>query len=113
MQIEFTQEGGIAYFPALSTPVAIDVDRLAEPEQEELKRLVAAAHFFELPARVGEPAKGAADYQYYILTIEAEGRRHTVRVLVPTQDPALRELLQAVQKRVKAAREAGRSGKVE
>lgn len=112
MHIEFTQEGGFAYFPALSAPVGIDVKLLAEAEREELNRLVAAAHFFELPARVGEPAKGAADYQYYILTIESEGRQHTVRVLVPAQDPALRDLLQAVQKHVKAARETGLSRKV-
>jgi hypothetical protein len=108
VRIEFTQEGGIAYFPALSKPVGIEVDRLDEAEAQELERLVEAAHFFDLPATVGEPAKGAADYQYYTLTIEASGRKHSVRVLVPAQDPALRELIQAVQKLVKAAREKGR-----
>ncbi len=108
MRIEFTLEGGIAYFPALSKPVPIEVDRLDKSEGEELKRLVEAARFFDLPATVGEPARGAADYQHYTLTIEAGGRRHTVRVLVPAQDPALRDLLQAVQKQVKAARAAGR-----
>jgi hypothetical protein len=44
--------------------------------------------------------RGAADYQYYILTIEASGRRHTLRVLVPAQDPSLRDLIQTVRKQV-------------
>ena len=61
---------------------------------------MAEAHFFDLPAAVGEPARGAADYQQYTLTIADGERRHTVRVLVPPQDQALGELLQAVQKQV-------------
>ena len=105
MKIEFKQEGGLAFFPGLSKPVPLDTNNLDKSEAEEIKRLVAAAHFFDLPAAVGEPAKGAADYQHYTLTIEDGERRHTVRVLVPPQDPALRELLQAVHKQVKAARQ--------
>ncbi len=89
MKIEFKKEGGIAFFPGLSKPVPLDTDNLDKAEAEEIKRLVEATHFFDLPASVGEPAKGAADYQHYSLTIEEGERRHTVRVLVPPQDPAL------------------------
>ena len=49
MRIDFTQGGGLAYFPGLNKPVTIEVDRLDASEAEELKRLVEAAHFFDLP----------------------------------------------------------------
>jgi hypothetical protein len=109
MRIEFAQEGGLGYFPSLNKPVTVEVDHLDKEEAEELKRLVEAARFFDLPASIGAPARGAADYQHYILSIEDDGRQHTVRVLVPVEDPALQELVRAVQKHVKAAR-AGTPG---
>jgi hypothetical protein len=109
MRIEFAQAGGIAHFPGLNKPVTVEVDHLQKDEAEELKRLVEAARFFDLPAAVGAPARGAADYQYCILTVEDGGRRHTVRVLVPAEDPALQELIRAVQKHAKAARAASRA----
>jgi hypothetical protein len=109
MRIEFAQEGGIGYFPNLNRPVTVEVDHLDKGEAEELKRLVEAARFFELPASIGAPVRGAADYQQYILSIEDGGRQHTVRILVPDEDPALQELVRAVQRHVKAAR-AGKPG---
>ena len=108
MRIEFSQTGGIGYFPGLNKPVTVEVDHLDKEEAEELKRLVEAARFFDLPAAIGAPARGAADYQQYILTVEDGGRQHTVRVLVPVEDVALQELVRAVQKHVKAARAADR-----
>ena len=108
MRIDFTQGGGLGYFPGLNKPVTIEVDRLEASEAEELKRLVEAAHFFDLPATIGAPAQGAADYQYYGLTVEESGRQHTVRIFIPVADVALQELLQAIQKQVKAARAVGR-----
>ena len=108
MRIEFSQTGGIGYFPGLNKPVTVEVDHLEKEEAEELKRLVEAARFFDLPATVGSPARGAADYQHYMLTVEDGGRRHTVRVLVPVEDPLLDDLVRAIQKHVKAARAADR-----
>ena len=108
MRIEFTQTGGIGYFPGLNKPVTIEVDQLDKEEAEELKRLIEAAGFFDLPTTVGSPARGAADYQYYILTIEDGGRRHTVRVLVPIKDRGLNDLIRVIQKHVRAARVADR-----
>ena len=107
MRIEFSQTGGLAYLPGLSKPVTIDVDHLDKADIEELQRLVQAARFFTLPSVVGVPARGAADYQQYILTIEEGGRQHTVRILVPVEDEALHELVRAVQRHAKAARAAG------
>lgn len=108
MRMEFIQAGGIGYFPGLQKAVTIDVDHLEKDDAEALRRLVEAARFFDLPATVGVPAQGAADYQYYSMTVEDGERRHTARVLSPIADPALHELLRTVQKHVKAARAAAR-----
>jgi hypothetical protein len=61
-----------------------------------------------LPATIGAPAQGAADYQYYVLTVEDSGRQHTVRIFIPVEDVTLQDLLHAVQKQVRAARAVGR-----
>ena len=107
MRIKFTQEGGVGYFPVLSKPVTIEVDSLEQGEDEELKRLVESAHFFELPANVGTPLPpGAADYQHYTITIERVVEAIVVRVSVPVKDEAIQNLVSAMQKQVKAARTA-------
>lgn len=108
MRIEFAVEGGVAYFPGLAEPVIVDVELLGEDEAEQLKRLIEAARFFDLPAVVGSAAPGAADYRQFILAIDDGSKKHTVRVLEPIGDPALQELVQAVQKHVKAIRAAKR-----
>src|SRR4029453_3628172 len=103
MRIDFTQGGGLGYFPGLNKPVTIEVGRLEARGGEELKRLVEAAHFFDLPATIGAPAQGAADYQYYGLTVEDSGRQHTVRIFIPVEDVPLQGLIHAVQKEVQGA----------
>jgi emfourin len=107
MRIDFTQGGGLGYFSGLNKPVTIAGDRLEASEAEELKRLVEAAHFFDLRATIGAPAQGAADYQYYVLTVEDSGQRHTVRIFIPIEDVTLQDLIHAVQKQVKATRAIG------
>lgn len=97
MRIEFLTEGGVAQFPGLSRPVTIDSEQLTQREGAELKRLVEAADFFNLPASVGTPARGAADYRQYTLTIEEGARRHTVRATEPVDDTDLRSLLAFVR----------------
>ena len=108
LRIEFKEEGGIGYFPGLRKPVTIDLEQLDKADAEKLQRLIKAARFFELPATLGVPARGAADYQTYILSVEDSGRRHTVRILAPVKDPALNDLVQTIQKYVKAARAGDR-----
>jgi hypothetical protein len=101
MRIEFSVEGGFANFPGLSKPVAVDADG-------QLQRLVAASRFFDLPTDACAPARGAADYQTNVLTVDDGTRRHTVRICEPIAEPALEELVNAVRKHVKAIRAAKR-----
>jgi hypothetical protein len=93
MRIQFKMEGGIASFPGLSKPITIDSDQLPQQESDELKRLVNATHFFNLPAVIGSPAPGSADYFLYTITMQDDGKQHTVRLTDPIEDPNLRALL--------------------
>lgn len=108
MRIEFSTEGGLAFFPGLSKPVAVEADRLGKDEAERLQRLVEAARFFDLPLVVGSPPPGAADYQSFVLAVDDGARRHTVRVREPVEDPALRDLIELVRKYAKDSRAAQR-----
>ncbi len=101
MRVQLKIEGGLAYFPGLARPRVINSDKLSKEEAAELERFVNAAHFFELPDRVGTVQKGAADYRQYIVTI-AEGRRsHTVRLTDPVEDTNLQALLDFIRSRAK------------
>ncbi|MCS6924450.1 MAG: hypothetical protein NZ578_00980 [Candidatus Binatia bacterium] len=104
MRIRFKTEGGIAHFPGLSQPVTIDCDQLPTQEAREVEQLVADARFFALPAGAGAGRQGAADYRHYTITVEAEGRRHTVQVSDPVADPALQRLVAYLQAKARALR---------
>jgi hypothetical protein len=103
MRIQFKMEGGIAYFPGLSKPITIDSAELPKQEADELKRLVNATHFFALPTVMGSPPRGAADYRQYTITIEDEGKQHTVRLTDPIGDPNLQALLTYLKTRRQAS----------
>lgn len=102
MRIQFKMEGGIAYFPGLSKPIAIDSDELPNEESDELKRIVNATRFFDQPAVVGAPAPGAADYRQYTITVEDGGKQHTVRLTDPIEDPNLQALVTYLKTRRQA-----------
>jgi len=106
VRIELQTSGGIAYFPGLARPVTVDSGNLPAEQAADLERQVEAARFFDLPAVVGGPSRGAADYRQYTLTVEASGKRHTVHLTDPVSDPALQALLQAVQDQARAQRAA-------
>lgn len=109
MRITFTMEGGIAYFPGLSRPVTIDSSELLKQEASELERLVEAARFFDQPATTGPPARGAADYYQYTITVEVRGRQHTVRVTDLVEDAGLQVLLRYLRAKAKALQAAART----
>ena len=92
MRIEYEKEGGFAYFPGLHRPVTIDTDRLPAEEAKEIKRLIEAAGFFDLPAS-SPPPRGAADYFQYTISVTAPQCRHTVRLTDPIRDPNVQALV--------------------
>lgn len=104
MKVEFTTSGGVAYFPGLSRPVTIDGDALPEAETRTLARLVQAADFFDRPTSLGAPPPGAADMREYTITVEDGGRRHSLRLADPIEDPALQDLLAFLRTKAKELR---------
>ncbi len=104
MRVIFTSEGGVAFFPGLSRPVAIDAAALTDEERNELKHLIDECDFFALPSEAAKPAKGAADYRQYTITVEEQGRRHTVKASDPLDDPKLRNLIGFLQGKVREIR---------
>ncbi len=92
MLIHFERTGG---FAGMSTAVTLNTDSLPEEEARKLQEMVDAAGFFNLPEKFPLPARGA-DYFVYRLTVESEGRKHTVEVSEPAVPAELRPLLQAL-----------------
>ncbi len=111
MRIEFKREGGLAFFPGLSTPRAVDSRDLPAEQAETLERRVHAARFFEQPAVVGAVPPGGADRTRYTVTIEEGGRRHTVQLNEPVEEPQLHALLELLKQVEKEQRQAARARK--
>ncbi len=86
MRIQFERTGG---FAGMRMATTIDMESLSAGEARELREMVDAAHFFDLPAVIKSPTPGA-DQFHYKLTVEVEERRHTVE----TSDAAAPETLQ-------------------
>ncbi len=90
MKVEFERSGG---FAGIRLAAVIDEAALSPEEARLLHELVDAAGFFDLPPAVTTPSPGADRFQYKI-TVEAEGRRHTVDLSEAAAPAALRPLLQ-------------------
>jgi hypothetical protein len=97
MRITFTTEGGLAYFPGLCRPVVIDSHDLSAAELVELEQLIDSAHFFTLPENSRALRRGAADYRQYTIAVEHGGRRHTIHLTDPVENPQLQALLDLLQ----------------
>lgn len=93
MRIQLKIEGGLAYFPGLSSPITIDGNALPPQEADKLKQLLDAVHFFDLPPVLNVPAPGAADYHQYTITVDDDSKHHTVQMTDPIEEPNLQALL--------------------
>lgn len=79
----------------MRTSVNLDTKSLPKDEADKLHELVDKAGFFNLPASFPVPKRGA-DYFQYRLTVEMDGRKHTVEVSDPEVPASLRPLLQSL-----------------
>jgi hypothetical protein len=75
MRIEFERTGG---FTGIPLKLKVQVDALPVEEAQQLRCLVAEAHFFDLPPELASLAPAADQFQYQI-TVEDAGRTHSVR----------------------------------
>jgi hypothetical protein len=93
MTITFEMSGGFAHLPALSKPVPIETAHLEPRARNELESLVHQSRFFEQPSRGPTPAKGAADYRTYNITVQDGPRVHTIQLTDPIKDINLEHLV--------------------
>jgi Emfourin len=92
MHIQFKAEGGMAFIPGLSQEATLASANLSQQEIDKLQKLIDQSRFFELPAEFSTAPAGAADFRQYTVTIEEEGRRHTIQFTDLLDNPALKEL---------------------
>ena len=89
MQVQFERTGG---FAGMRLSAMINSESLSQEEARRLRELVDAAGFFELPREIIGPEQGT-DRFLYTLTVEVQGRRHTVQTSEAAAPAALRSLI--------------------
>ncbi len=71
----------------------VDTESLSAEKADEIREMVSAARFFELPSAISTPTPGV-DRFIFKLTVETGGRRHTVEVSEGAVPETLRPLLE-------------------
>jgi hypothetical protein len=89
MRIQFERSGG---FAGMRMGTTVDTHSLSAEKAQNLQDLVEAANFFGLPATIQSSGEGADRFQYNI-TVESEGKSHTVEVGESAVPESLRPLL--------------------
>ena len=89
MRIQFERSGG---FAGMHITATFDTDSLPPEEGDRLREMVEAADFFNLPPTSATRTAGADQFQYKV-TVEAEGRQHTVETGDATAPDTLSPLL--------------------
>jgi hypothetical protein len=105
MRIHFERTGG---FVGMRITATVDTESLSPEEARDLHEMVDTAGFFDLPTAITTPTPGA-DRFHYKLTVETEGRRHTVDVAEAAVPKALQPLLQQLTAFARSSRGSVRS----
>ncbi|WP_330216261.1 protealysin inhibitor emfourin [Pseudomonas sp. AM8] len=101
MQISIKENGGPAVFPGLTKPRTVELNTLPEPDQQELRQLIEASNFFQLPQST-TPEPGNPGQVHYTLTVKEGQQEHTVCVLAPVKSQALDGLVQCVRRHIRS-----------
>ncbi|MBY8949385.1 MULTISPECIES: protealysin inhibitor emfourin [unclassified Pseudomonas] len=101
MKISIKENGGPAFFPGLATPRTVELNTLPEPDQQELRQLIEASNFFQLPQSTA-PEPGKPGQVHYTLTVKEGQQEHTVCVLAPVKSQALDGLVQCVRRHIRS-----------
>ncbi|VVP63667.1 hypothetical protein PS907_00575 [Pseudomonas fluorescens] len=100
MHISIKENGGPGFFPGLAKPQTVELDTLPEQDQQELRQLIEASDFFQLPQSKA-PERGNPGEVHYTLTVTEGLREHTVCVLAPVKSQALDGLVQCVRRHIR------------
>ena len=90
MRISFERTGG---FAGISKKTTVDTATLPPNQANELPRLVEAADLFNLPEKITSPNPQVDRFQYK-LTVEDQGKQHTVTVSEAALPGTLRPLIE-------------------
>ncbi len=100
MKIEFERSGG---FTGIRLSTSLDTESLSAEEARKLEKLVEDARFFELPEEPSRLPQGA-DQFFYIVSVEIDGKRHTVQTDDMAAPEPLRPLLRHLAIRTRSLR---------
>lgn len=92
MKIEVRRSGG---FAGLTTTFLVEEKFVTPVEVSQLEELVNKARFFDLSSKAPSRKHGA-DYYTYDITIEMNGKRHTVKTTDITISKSLRSMINRV-----------------
>jgi hypothetical protein len=98
MKVYFESSGG---FAGMHTSATIDTDLANSEDTRQLRDLITSSNFFELPPESPRPKHGSADYIGYKITVESEGRSHTVSTNDISMSPRLSTLIRFLQSKSK------------
>ncbi|MFN6558855.1 MAG: protealysin inhibitor emfourin [Nostoc sp. ChiSLP01] len=93
MRISFERTGG---FAGISKKTTVDTAELPANEAKTLLQLVEAGDLFRLPERITSPNPQSDRFQYK-LTVEDNGKQHTVTVSEAALPGTLRPLIEWLQ----------------
>ncbi|MEH1944371.1 MAG: protealysin inhibitor emfourin [Nostoc sp.] len=93
MRISFERTGG---FAGITKKTTVDTDTLPPNEANTLPQLVEAADLFRLPEHITSPNSQSDRFQYK-LTVEDNGKQHTVTVGEAALPGTLRPLIEWLQ----------------
>jgi hypothetical protein len=102
IKVRFTKSGGIAGF---RFEARIDSKVLSAEDARQLRKLIDSAHFFDLPATF--PDSGIRDGFGYAITVEVNGRCHTVTVDEGSVPDKLSPLIEWLSKRAEMRHPGG------
>jgi hypothetical protein len=94
MKIHFEQSGGIVA-GVRRPPVTIDTETLPPADAKQWQDLVAATDFFNLPTK--SPPGAARDAFAYHITVEADGKRHSLDAQGKAVSGALASLIERLR----------------
>lgn len=100
MKIHFERTGG---FAGMRLSTTVDSEELPKPDAEKLEDAVRNTAFFDLPDHLQQGGPGADRFNYHI-TVEQEGRSHSVIAPESALDDTLRELVQFLERLARSAR---------
>ena len=101
MHVRLMISGGLVYTAGIAHPLTLDSGKLSTSEEDLLRRLLAEAHFWKLPAK--DPAAAPpVDIRSYDLTVEDSGKTQSVRLIDPVEEPHLHALLEFIKQRTGA-----------